>query len=329
MPPHLHSEHWTPDWSALWRFGACWAGRPIGGVLLPGNERANTMVAVMDQFLAAHPGTLPSPLQCHAFIQEHAVRIALEATREARLASGDPARWHDAAHRSTTPVIDIAELQRTDAHGQLISHHWQHLHQQMKPRTIGFLRGEGIPDADAEDLFAEAIAGMVQVRKNGTAIIQDLLVYEQVPVLFLSIVRRRLSNHLRHRHAEKRAVNQTVSLNAQAEDALETTDHSAFTSWEADAADPFSGLTFARLAEECANSLSTLQQHILHVLYIDESATYMEVAAAPWFINGVGIKASASDATRRRALDREHDSALDHLAQNLGIARNTGSRQVI
>jgi hypothetical protein len=80
-------------------------------------------------------------------------------------------------------------------------------------------------------------------------------------------------------------------------------------------------MTLARLAQECAHALSALQQRILSVLYIEESADYMEVASSSWFIQAAGLKASASDATRRRALDREHDSALDQLARSLGIAR--------
>jgi len=173
---------------------------------------------------------------------------------------------------------------------------------------------------DAEDIFAEAMAGLVKLRNDGTAIIQDLLVYEQVPALFLSIVRRRAVNHIRDRHAEKRAVHCTVSLYAD-ETADDITAQSTFAEWAAEAADPLRGMTMARLAEECSEGLSGLQQRILTVLYIEESATYMEVAASPWFVQAAGLKTAASDATRRRALDREHDSALDHLAQSLGIVR--------
>lgn len=277
----------------------------------------------MQAFIATY-AQLPGELQCRAFLNRNAVRLALENTRQARLESRNYALWHDDTHRSSTPVLDLCELQRADAHGQLSSRHWQDLHEQMKPRALGFLHSEGVPDADAEDVFAEAMMGLVQVRKSGTAAIQDLLVYEQVPALFLDIVRKRLSNYLRHRHAEKRAVTRTVSLHGE-DDAVDTTERSAFTSWTADEADPFSGLTFVRLAEECAHGLSSLQQRILAVLYIEESASYMEVASAPWFMQAAGIKPGTSDATRRRALDREHDAALDHLAQRLGIVRRSGA----
>jgi hypothetical protein len=161
---------------------------------------------------------------------------------------------------------------------------------------------------------------MVKPRKDGTAVIQDLQVYEQVPMLFLSIIRRRTVNYIRDRNAEKRAAHSTVSLHA-GETSADITAQTAVAGWEAEAADPLRGMTLARLAEECAEGLSGLQQRILSVLYIEESADYMEVASSPWFIQAAGLKAGASDATRRRALDRVHDSALDHLANNLGIAR--------
>jgi DNA-directed RNA polymerase specialized sigma24 family protein len=298
----------------LWRFGACWAGRPVAGLLLPGTERLKVTTGTLDQLMASHP-VLPDALQTYAFIQSTVVRIALDATRKARLASHTPDLWHDPGHRGTTPVIELTELQQHPD-----SRLWQDLLVQLKPRAFGLLRDQGIDGADAEDMFAEAMAGMVKPRRDGTASIQDLLVYEQVPMLFLSIVRRRAINHIRNRNAEKRAAHNTVSVDAD-ETSVDVTAQSAVADWAAKAADPLRGMTLARLAEECAEGLSNLQQRILSVLYIEESADYMEVASSPWFVQAAGLKAGASDATRRRALDREHDSALDHLAQSLGVAR--------
>jgi hypothetical protein len=190
----------------------------------------------------------------------------------------------------------------------------------MKPRAIGLLRNQGVEGADADDMFAEAMAGMVKPRKDGTPVIHDLLVYEQVPVLFLSILRRRTINHIRDRNADKRSAHSTLSLQA-GDTSVDLTAQSAVAEWAADAADPLRGMTLARLADECAEGLSSLQQRILSVLYIEESADYMEVASSSWFIQAVGIKPGASDATLRRALDREHDSALNNLALSLGISR--------
>jgi DNA-directed RNA polymerase specialized sigma24 family protein len=308
------SHHWSPDWPNLWRFGACWAGRPIGGLLLPGSERLKITTGALEQLMASHPA-LPGALQTHVFIQSTAVQSALSATRESRLASRVFDLWHDPDHHGTTPVIDLTELQQRPG-----SRLWQDLLIQLKPRAFGLLRGQGVEGADAEDLFAEAMAGMVKPRKDGTAIIQDLLVYEQVPALFLSILRRRTINHIRDRNAEKRAAHSTLSLHAD-ETAADITAPGAVADWAAGAADPLRGMTLARLAEECADGLSSLQQRILSVLYIEESATYMEVASSSWFVRAAGLKASASDATHRRALDREHDSALNYLAQTLGITR--------
>lgn len=47
----------------------------------------------------------------------------------------------------------------------------------------------------------------------------------------------------------------------------------------------------------------------------------MEVANAPWFAQAMNLKPGASDATRRRALDVQHDGALDLLARALGLSR--------
>ena len=312
MSAPLH--HWLPDWPTLWRFGACWAGRPVAGIVLPGAERLKIVTSVFEQFMTAHP-VIPGSLETHAFIQSATVQAALTVTREARIASGVADLWHDPSHRGTTPVIDLVELQQKPD-----SRLWLDLLTEMKPRALGLLRGQGVNDMDAEDLFAEGMAGMVKPRKDGTAVIQDLLVYEQLPMLFLSIIKRRTINHIRDRHAEKRAANSTVSLHED-ETTEDITAQSTFAEWASEAADPLGGMTMARLAAECANGLSKLQQRILTVLYIEESADYMEVASSDWFVQATGLKVSASDATRRRALDREHDSALDLLAHSLGIAR--------
>ncbi len=70
-PPH----HWSPEWPTLWRLGACWAGRPIAGLLLPGVERLKIMTGVVEQLMVSHP-VLPGALQTHAFIQSTAVQLA-------------------------------------------------------------------------------------------------------------------------------------------------------------------------------------------------------------------------------------------------------------
>src|SRR5207248_424470 len=108
------------------------------------------------------------------------------------------------------------------------------------------------------------------------------LVYEQVPTLFLSILRRRTINYIRDRNAEKRAAHSTLSLHAD-ETSIDVTAQTVVADWAAEAADPLRGMTLARLAQECADGLSSLQQRILSVLYIEESADYMEVASSPWF----------------------------------------------
>ncbi len=269
------------------------------------------MTRVMEEFLDTYPG-LPGELQALGFLQSHAVQHALNATRAARISSGTPDLWHDPKHTGSTPVVDLPALQQDPD-----SPEWQDLFAQLKPRAMGLLRGEGAGEQDAEDVFAESMAGMVKPRQSGPSAIDDLLVYEQLPPLFLCIVRRRLVNHIRYRQAEKRAVRNTLGMEHDAGDVAAA----ALTVWEAEAADPMGGLTLARLAEECAHLLSPLQQHILTTLYLEETATYMEVAQAPWFANAVDLKPNASDATRRRALDTEHDSALDSLARALGINR--------
>ena len=295
--------------------------------MLPGEVRGKVMTLVMERFLTAYP-SLPTEMECRAFLHNNAVQLALKTTKKARLESGNPALWHDESHRSTTPVIDITELQRTDPTGRLVSPHWNILHEQMKPRLTAFLRKQGVPDADAEDLFSETIAGLARVRDTGTAVIDDLLVYEQVPALCMNIARHRLCNYFRHRHAAKRDTRQTTSLQ-ETEDVEDKTDQLAFTTWAADEANPLSGLTFARLAEECAQGLTPLQQRILTILYIEESATYMQVATSPWFAQAAGIKPGAAGMTCRRALDSLHDSALEHLARRLGIDRpSEGGKEI-
>ena len=323
MSAHLPTEKWSPNWAELWRYGACWAGRPIGGVHLPGEARSEVMRQVMEQFMTAYED-LPGELQCRAFIQSHAVSLALELTRKRRLDTGNPGLWHDSDHRPTTPLVDLSGLQNLDEDGTAKGESWSFLHEQLKPRAVGLLGSEGVPAADAEDLYQESFAGLLQVRRNGTTVIHDLHVYEQLPPLFLTIVRRKLAKYIRHRHAAKRAVTVTESLDAVDDFNSVAVERRSFDVWAAGEADALSGLTFARLAEECAGVLSALQQRILTILYIEESANYMEVASSSWFGVAAGLKPGASEATCRRALDRVHDEALDALARGLGLNRATG-----
>ena len=308
LPP----SSWKPNWPALWEFGARCAARPAAGVILPGPERLKVMRGVMKVFMDAHP-VLPGEIQGHAFVKSHAMQQALIATRNARLATCKADLWHDPEHRSTTPVIDLAELQQNAN-----SVRWGELLTLLRPRALGLLNSQGVDENDAEDLFAEAIAGMLKPRQNGTAVVRDLFVYEQLPPLFFSIVRRCVVDHIRHRHADRRAVRNTVALGNE----IAQLDERTFSDWAADVADPLHGLTFTRLAEECEHTLTALQQRILTALYIEESATYMEVAHSAWFALAMNLKPNASDATRRRALDAQHDSAFDQLAEALGIPRS-------
>jgi hypothetical protein len=316
MPPVSSSDHSFPDWQELWLFGACWAGRPVPGVILPQAERTRVMVAVMNSLMDTF-GHLPGELQCRAFIHSQAVRLALESTRAARAASANPQLWHDPAHRRSTPALDLAAMQR-EPHSPV----WAQLLISLKPVSLQLLRSDGLSDADAEDVFAEALAGLVQTRASGTAILQDLLVYEQLPSLFTSILRRRQSNFLRDSQAAKRSAAKTISLHSEDPSLPQLTDHQSWSQWLADEADPLRGMTLTRLATECGHCLSPMQQHILSVLYIQESMSYMELAASPWFLQAVGLKATASEATLRRALDSQHDSALDLLAQCIGLPRH-------
>lgn len=242
-----------PDWSAYWRFGACWAGRPVMGLILPGSEKDESDAA-------GHGGVHGGPSDAAG--RRANLRLYPKPCRAAcarchaggEVGLGAGSLWHDPQHRGTTPVIDLAELQQ-----QASSPRWNDVLTQMRPRALGLLTGQGVDEHEAEDLFAEAIAGMVKPRQNGTSAVHDLIVYEQMPPLFLSIVRRRLVNHIRHRHADKREVGVTASLDEEISGLKDRT----YSTWAANAADPMHGLTLARLAEECAHKLTALQQRIL------------------------------------------------------------------
>jgi hypothetical protein len=303
-----------PTWTELWFFGACWAGRPVPGVILPKEERTKAMTQVMNEFMVRFD-EMPSVMQSRGFIQQRVVRVALEATRAARLATGNPSLWHDESHRGTTPVLDLTALQ-SDPKSQV----WQTVLTQMRPRALGYLLKEGISETDGEDIFAEAVASIVRERSDGSRALDEILVYEQFPPFVVTVVKRRMLNFLRDRGAAKRSRCQTVSLHED-EEALRNAEREIAAGWAAEENDPLRGLTLERLSNECAHCLTALQLRILTELYITESASYMEVARSPWFIAAAGVK-GASDATRRRALDHEHATALDKLAECLGIPRN-------
>jgi hypothetical protein len=205
------------------------------------------MVAVMDALMDTFD-QLPGELQCRAFIHSQAVRLALESTRAGRAAASNPELWHDPTHRRSTPALDLAAMQR-EPHSPV----WAQLLLGLKPMSLHLLRGDGLSDTDAEDIFAESLAGLVQTRASGAAILQDLLVYEQLPPLFTSILRRRQSNFLRDSQAAKRSAAKTISLHSEDPAIPQLTDHQSWSQWLADEADPLRGMTLTRLANECGH----------------------------------------------------------------------------
>jgi hypothetical protein len=306
------------DWESAWQYTTTWAGKPVPEVVLPGEVQARIATQIFADLPDCFPNC-PGQAELFAHLRQQAVERALALTREERRRSGNPLLWHEGFGHSDQAWIDLELLQQTFPLNPAGQGEWLALSKRLRPTALHLVQAGGtLSLEDAEDIFQESLTAFFSCPPGRSSLIQQLAVFEQIPPTFSTVVKRRTADWLRHELAQKRDRRMQLSVDHKFDSdgaELQVTDSASFADWQAALHNPYQSTAFDKLMHESQRLLTPLQQRILTELYILESGSYMEIAQSHWFCQASGVHAGASAATKRRALDREHDAALALLKQ--------------
>ena len=307
-----------PDWPHLWQLTARWAGRPYAGVLLPSAEQGTVAARVFEGILQAWR-VLPDHTEFLAWLQREAQQQALAHTAEQRAETGRADLWHDPEWQSGEAVVDLRALRQRDPGGNYTSPEWHKVHEILRRRAMRILPGlrSGplvLPDSTVEDVFMEALTELVRDRPGKGALLDELVLWEQVPPVFNTIVRRTGLDWLRSEGQRKNQPNSPLLRTSFDDPDAGLADTHADPESARAAIDPWHGVTFDRIHKACADCLSPLQWQIITAIYIEETATRLDLASDPDVLRQLGVAPAASESTRRRAINTQLEAAIAHLA---------------
>jgi hypothetical protein len=175
--------------------------------------------------------------------------------------------------------------------------------------ALATLSRKGIRGHDAEDVFIETIAELVRERDDQRkALIQEPTVFEEIIPLHSQIVQFRAIDWFRRRSARKNQPNTGDSFDALTGDSdrpLQFEDETA------------TAVTFEKIYKECQEALSPVEWQLVYALYVAQSATVQDLVRSDKACAQLGIKAGASDSTRRRAISEMVERALEKIRENL------------
>lgn len=316
-----HAPGAAPDWPHLWQLTTRWAGRPFGGLILPPEAQSAVAVAVFEALPKAWP-RLPGSAELLGWLQREAQQRAIAHTAAQRAATGRADLWHDPAWQPGEPVLDMHALRRRDSRGGYSSPECQRLHDVLKRRALRILPGvrngiAALPESAMDDVFMEALTELIKERPEKGTLLDELPLWEHVPAVFNTVVKRRGIDWLRREGQRKNEPNapgrQTSFDDPDA--------HLAETLPEPDsvgaAFNSLHGVTFDRIYRACEKCLTPIQWHVITALYIEESATRLDLASDEDLLRQLDVSPASSVATRRRAINAQLEAAIAHLAECL------------
>jgi hypothetical protein len=297
-------HHPQPDWAALWVACLHWAARPRRGLLLPMDERVRVARAVLRR-LAHEVDPVPAVVELEGWLFRACAAEGTRGTAAARLGSGTPGLWHDPEINPHEPVLDLAALRERSPDGARRHAVWGVLWpilQRWAQRTIR-AKVPGIAPDEAEDILSRAVAQLTAEPEGATtAMIDHLVVYEELEPLFSMMMARRIVDWIRQAHAKKRLLVSYVS-----EETLDLEDPAPL---------PGQGeITLQELAEQCRDSLSAPQWTVIFRLFGGTGATQQDLIADESLMTSLGAAMTTSAATRRRRLLEHVELALQGLRQ--------------
>jgi hypothetical protein len=313
----------SPDWPHLWQLVTRWAGRPFGGVILPAAEQGQVAVTVFEDLPRVWP-RLPGHAELLGWLQREAQQRAIARTAAQRVASGKADLWHDPAWQPGEPVLDMAALRRRDARGGYSSPEWQRLHDVLKRRALRILPGVrhgimALPESAADDVFMEALTELIRERPEKGTLLDELPLWEHVPAVFNTIIKRRGIDWLRREGQRKNEPNASARQTSFDDPDSHLAESLRDPASPGNTFDSFHGVTFDRIYRACGQCLTAIQWHIITAIYIEETATRLDLASDEDLLRQLDVSPASSESTRRRAINAQLEAAITHLAECLQI----------
>lgn len=289
-------------------------------MLLPAEAQSTLAAGVFEDLPKVWP-QLPAQAELLGWLQRESQQRAIVHTAQQRVARRQPDLWHDAAWQQGEPVLDMAALRQRDARGGYSSPEWQRLHDVLKRRALRILPGlrHGhmlLPEQAVEDVFMEALTELIRERPEKGTLLDELPLWEHVPAVFNTVVKRRGIDWLRREGQRKNQPN-SAALQTSFDDPDVPLAGTLPEPRSAAGFDPLQGVTFDRIYRACSKCLTPLQWRIITDIYIEETSTRLDLASDAAVLRELDVSPSASEATRRRAINRQLETALAHLAECL------------
>ncbi len=301
LPKPDAGTQYHADAEVLWSACVRWAHQPRDGIRIPMELAAHIARSVMEEAMREFaPDT--AQIEVSAFCQRRARQLAVERVATERERQNDRHLWHDADWHPDEPLLDLARLREDDNHA------WQSAMPLLKQLAMPVIRGCGVPDEDAEDVFAETLAAMVAPDARGSRPLDDLLVAEQLPALCKVIARRRAADFQRRRTTRKRDISLEV--------ADEADEHGKLPS---DAVAILPEMDLHDILQQSSASVSPAHWEVITRLIIHPSDTHTSLITDARLMLALDISPQSSEATRRRRLHEVLDHALRQIRRHLDL----------
>ncbi len=293
-------------WNKLWADCFATARRPLSGLCVPETEAEGVARVVFQRLLEAGQ-RLDSLPEIVEFLRTQTRKASLQMLAAARLQQDAPGLWAEPAAGREPPRIHLRALQQdrtaTDA--------WQQTLSAFRQQNWHPVQTLGVPPEEIEDVLSDTLVALFKPRADGvTRPLDTITVYEELMPLLHSMAKFVATDYLRAKSALKRAPKDGF---ASGEAAVNVPSPEPA---------PGEHSSFYQCYQECRDALTDFQWNLLMRLYVLESVNRLQLIEEPAVLQEIGIKASASHATRRRHLNDYLEAVIAQLASRLRLPDN-------
>ena len=304
------------DWlDVLWEAVCVRAGRPLTGVLLGAGEVAEVARGVFEDFLSGG-GEAERTLQGMLSVLTRPVKgRALSYVAGRRKREGDSNLCRDPERMGWERNPEVPELFRRGSGGELVDGGWTVAERVLWMRAVPVYRRLRINEADAGDVYAETVADFLKARpERGSCPFREMVVFEELPVLFGVVAERRAISWVRKQTTLKNKPNQGGVSFDDPDTGLDRTVAEP-RSLEGD--DPLAHASFAEIRDGCEGVLSDFEWHLLEVLFVEGTQTRDELVCEDEVLEELEVDGAASRSTKLRRLNAVVADALARLGRSL------------
>ena len=311
--PAPDCREWIDD---LWPLVCQRARRPLGGILLDRAGAGVIAAEVFSDFLAEFPQR-PGSWETVLHWLTSRVRLpALARVAEERRRHGDWQLFRDPQKLAWEQNPDFDALRRRSAESALLSRGWDSAAAILERASKPVFQRLGISEEDSRDLQNETLAELTRASATPGAL-EKLLVFEELPKLFATMIERRTISWLRKVSAQKRR-----ATNPAYTEPLDDPDNAAARRLTAPGTapsgdSPWVSAGFDRIRSACRGVLTDFEWHLVEVLFVDASHTRGDLVSDAWTMEHLGVTPADSESKRRRRLNEFIDNALSCLGRAL------------